>query len=92
MISAKKLILSIETTLRTLPLTKNSLKSSSPSILEKIPKLFIGDFTLHIHNFFSHAQFRPNAKYLPTARLILLILLLIKWVLIVQTDVLSPVK
>ena len=36
MISAKKLILSIETTLRTLPFTKISLKSSGMSISEKI--------------------------------------------------------
>ena len=33
----KKLILSIETTLRTLPFPKISLKSSGPSISEKIP-------------------------------------------------------
>ena len=41
MISAKKKkrILLIETTLRTLPLTKVSLKSSGLSISEKIPKL-----------------------------------------------------
>ena len=36
----KKLILSIETTLRTLPFTKISLKSSGPSISEKIPYKF----------------------------------------------------
>ena len=62
MISAKKLILSIETTLRTLPFTKISLKSSGPSISEKIRQIS----TTYTHKylfFFTQEFFLACNKY-----------------------------